>query len=145
VLTIKVSGIPDKNKLYTPVQLIELDEEKKREKLEQEKEKLQKKQTIEEARKKKEEAKEERQKEKEKKMQQKADEKKSKDMAKLLKEQQRVLKNLDDDDLSDPFSSEQENRPPKPVNKVVMRDRTTTLDYSKLNASGTKKMKCSTK
>ena len=127
----QVSGIPDKNKLYTPSKLIELDEEKKREKEQLQAEKLLKKQEAERKKKEKADARETKKKEKEMKLNQQENEKKSKEQSKILKEQQKALKNLDLHDIYD-----QENRPPRPVNIVVTRQKASSINYSKLNDSG---------
>jgi seryl-tRNA synthetase len=117
--------------LYTPSKLIELDEEKKREKEQLQAEKLLKKQEAERKKKEKADARETKKKEKEMKLNQQENEKKSKEQSKILKEQQKALKNLDLHDIYD-----QENRPPRPVNIVVTRQKASSINYSKLNDSG---------
>jgi len=146
--------LPDKNVLYTPLDLINLDQEKKREKEKQEQEKLQKKIDKEEAKKEKlrlqKETKEQKlakqkeaSEEKVRKKKQKEEEKNSKGFANKLNTQLNILNNLDYSDSDELSSENQENDAPRPINQVVTRKR--VLDYDALNSSGTKKTKSSSK
>jgi len=149
-VTKKVAGIPEKNKLYTPVELIEFDDKRKKEIEKEKQEKLEKKRAKEEAKREKEELVKAKKLKKEqiKKLQleEKEEKKKLKEELKEIKENTKKLKELrnadsDSSELSDDLDEDKENNISTFSMNIVNTRKRTAIDYNKLNTSGCKKKK----
>jgi len=130
---VKVSGIPERNKLYTPEDLIQFDQKQKEEKEKQEEKKLEKKKEKEEAKKEKEQKAKEKMENKEAKKKKLLEEKENR---KKQKEESRKSKDLNDSNSFDSLD-ESENDNINLPNQVVMRKRI-IVDYNQPNTSGKK-------